>query len=187
MIVTGVGERAAIAFSEPRRPIPAIKAMPRDTDRNNCGSAVIDEAALGYFSEGAGSVAVVEKALLSRVHDKQIEITVVVVVAPGAARRIRDVQRHWTVGNPGKYRKIPAARKLSVVLIDQFRCRLSISAFSGLPLNGRKAEIFQRKREFFLTTITRISTNAFRKFGNECPGGTNENSPAIHRWVFVRK
>jgi len=42
-------------------------------------------------------------------------------------------------------RKIPAARKLSIVFIDQFRCRLSNSAFSGLPFNGRKAEIFQRK------------------------------------------
>ena len=149
MIVTGVGERAAIAFSEPRRPIPAIKAMPRDTDRNNCGSAVIDEAALGYFSEGAGSVAVVEKALLSRVHDKQIEITVVVVVAPGAARRIRDVQRHWTVGNPGKYRKIPAARKLSVVLIDQFRCRLSNSAFRACPLTGEKRKSFSKVKIVF--------------------------------------
>src|SRR6266536_2583350 len=24
--------------------------------------------------------------------------------------------------------------------------------------------------------------NAFRKFGNECPGGTNANSPAFQRW-----
>src|SRR5437899_4055014 len=26
------------------------------------------------------------------------------------------------------------------------------------------------------------SPNAFRKFGNECPGGTDENSPAFQRW-----
>src|SRR5437762_3172828 len=28
----------------------------------------------------------------------------------------------------------------------------------------------------------RPKPNAFRKFGNECPGGTDENSPAFQRW-----
>src|SRR5437762_9991720 len=42
MILTAVGECAAIAFSEPRRPIPAIKAMPRDTELDR--TVVLDAA-----------------------------------------------------------------------------------------------------------------------------------------------
>src|SRR5437879_6425965 len=59
-----------------------VVIAPGATDRNNSRSAVIDETALGYFSEGAVSGVVVEEALLSRVHDKQIP--------RNGARHIRD-------------------------------------------------------------------------------------------------
>ena len=55
---------ATIGDKQVKKTIIVVVA-PGATDRNNSGSAVIDEAALGYFSEGAGSVVVVEKALLS--------------------------------------------------------------------------------------------------------------------------
>jgi hypothetical protein len=77
---------------------------------------VIRDRAGRYFREGAIAVVVVEKILLVRIGDEEIEKTVVVVVAPGATERTATI-RHNSSGRYFGERAVPIVMIEKVVFV----------------------------------------------------------------------